>query len=111
MNRSNSTPIIELINFNDIPENNDTTQSTDSIYKIDPYDISIFEDYNIFDTESFHQDFMDEYEDQFDHQDKSSGYFIQIATRIPSFICQVYHSSFPSRNKLFKYIREMEYQR
>ena len=54
MNRSNSTPIIELINFNDIPENDNTIQNTDPIHNIDPYENPIFEDYNIFDIESFH---------------------------------------------------------
>ena len=63
MNRFNSIPIIELINFNNIPENDNIIQNIDPIYNIDLYKKSIFEDYNIFDIELFYQDFMDEYKD------------------------------------------------
>jgi hypothetical protein len=74
-------------------------------------------DYNTYDTDNFHHEAKPNTTKRLpqEHQpsDQSFEYLIQTppATIGSSLSCNIYQSNYPSRNKLFRYIREAKYHR
>jgi len=100
-------PKIEVINFQEHNYGNNEPRYNDARY----YDAESTPpaDYNAHGMDNYHQDLeSDDY--RYEETDNASRYFVATpAPQSSSFSCATCYTTFPSRNKLFKHLREMKH--